>query len=225
MKKPEAKKRRLKKLMNAKLKCKGCNKYFSRDSIIKINAGRFCGIECALKYGQEKAVQAKQRQFKKAQQVKALNQRKAKERLKTNSQLVKEAQAAINKYVRERDFFDGCISCDKTKQEVESNQSWKVGGAWDAGHYKTRGARPQLRFNLWNIHKQCKSCNAGSHKNSAKSETVGQTYTQKLTKKIGSDKVDFLETYQGGARYSDDYLRRIKKIFNKKHRLLKKRRE
>lgn len=213
------------KKMNSKLKCKGCKQYFSRDSTIKINAGRFCKIDCAMQYGQEKAAEAKKRKIKKDQKIKAANHRKAKERLKTNSQLIKEAQASINKYVRERDFLLGCISCDKTKQEIENNQSWKVGGAWDAGHYKTRGARPQLRFNLWNINKQCKSCNAGSHKNSAKSESVGNTYTKNLTKKIGSHKVEFLETYQGKSRYEDDYLRRIKKVFNKKHRVLKKRRE
>ena len=156
---------------------------------------------------------------KKAEKTARANHRQAKEAIKPLSKLKSEAQAAFNKYVRLRDYYDPCISCGKSKQEIEGEQGWKVGGCWDAGHFKTRGAKKQLRFILFNVHKQCKSCNGGSGKFSGKAATVDAQYQENLIKKIGKEKVAWLNDNNDIVRFDADYYRRIKTIFNKKARI------
>lgn len=147
------------------------------------------------------------------------------EALKKSSEWLSEAQSAFNKYIRLRDYKDPCISCNKSKEEIEGDQGWKVGGCWDAGHFQTRGAKGQLRFVLFNVHKQCKSCNGGSGKFSHKAATVDEKFRLNLIKKIGLEKVEYLESNNElDERKKDiDYLKRVKKIFNKKARLYEKR--
>tara|TARA_R110000772_G_C13310322_1_gene440476 strand:+ start:50185 stop:50781 length:597 start_codon:yes stop_codon:yes gene_type:complete len=153
---------------------------------------------------------------KKSEQAARSAHRKAKEAIKPLSKLKSEAQTAFNKYVRLRDYYEPCISCGKSKEEIEGGQGWKVGGCWDAGHFKTRGAKKQLRFILFNVHKQCKSCNGGSGKFSHKAATVDAQYEENLIKKIGKEKVVWLNDNNDIVRFDADYYRRIKMIFNKK---------
>lgn len=87
------------------------------------------------------------------------------------------AQKAFNEFIRLRDSSLGCISCDKPSD-------W--GGQWHAGHYKTVGARPDLRFNEDNCNKQCAQCNnflSGNLTN----------YRFALIEKIGKQRVIALE--------------------------------
>lgn len=200
----------------------GCSNKFERFHSFQTWCSPECGVKIARKK-QKIAEQNKLARLKKEKQKERAEIRKAKERLKTIPQLAKEAQAAVNKYVRLRDYLEPCISCGKSKEEVEAEQGWKTGGAWDAGHFMSRGAKSQLRFNLFNIHKQCKSCNAGSGKWSRKEATVSQEYEERLVNKIGQDKVDELKNNNEVVRYTPDYLRRIKKVFTKRARLAHKR--
>ncbi|WP_444893618.1 recombination protein NinG [Microbulbifer sp. TRSA001] len=151
--------------------------------------------------------------------------RARKRALKTDSQIMDESQRSINAYVRERDRGKACPSCNRPEHEIEVEQGWKVGGAWDAGHFRSRGAAGHLRFNLWNIHRQCKSCNAGSAKYAHKAETVAVQYELNLRERIGNRRVDWLKNNNGIRRFNREYCERIKRIFNRKRRLLQKRRE
>lgn len=131
---------------------------------------------------------------------------RVREKQKTRSQWLSEAQSAFNRYVRWRDRNDGCISCGKHVQN-------KYGGNWDAGHFRSRGSAPHLRFHLWNCHKQCARCNRFMSGNTAE-------YRIALIQKIGSTKVLALESLQNIANHDIVYLKRIKSIFT---RLLKQR--
>ncbi|STV05254.1 protein NinG [Klebsiella pneumoniae subsp. ozaenae] len=62
----------------------------------------------------------------------------------------------------------------------------------DCGHFKTVGAYPELRFEERNAHKQCKSCNAGAGKYTAKEATVAQQYEAGLIARYGQEYVDWL---------------------------------
>ena len=106
-----------------------------------------------------------------------------------------------------------------------TEQGWKVGGAFDAGHFIARGANKSLRYVLFNIHKQCKSCNGGSGNFTGKRLTVDAQFRQSLIEKIGIDKVEWLEGPHDIKKQNNDreYLNRLKKVFNKKARILKKR--
>lgn len=144
---------------------------------------------------------------------KAINQRKRreikvrKEKLKTRADYAKEAQAAVNRYVRLRDAHLGCISCDKPA-------AWQ--GQWHCSHFRSVGAAPHLRFNLWNMNKSCSACNNFLSGNI-------MAYRPALIEKIGQEKVDWLECSNGIARHDITYLKRVKEIFTRKARRIEKR--
>jgi hypothetical protein len=210
-------------------KCKFCSK--KADKPFHAGIYKFCQVDCAYKFTVAKQEQQRKRQQAKAKQsqakeVKAANKahREARERIKPKSKWLAEAQSAFNKYIRIRDYADPCISCLKPREVIEHEQGWKVGGCWDAGHFMTRGAKGQLRFILFNVHKQCKSCNAGGGKFSAKAATVDASYRINLIQKIGIDKVEFLENNNEpeSNKFDIDRLKRIKKIFNRRARFYAK---
>jgi hypothetical protein len=142
-----------------------------------------------------------------------------KEALLTVSDWTKRAQVEFNSYIRERDVKDVCISCGRNDLEVGFNG---VGGKWDAGHFRSRGAAPELRFNELNCHKQCKSCNGGSGKYARKSATVADEYRHRLIAKIGLDEVEWLEGPHEPPRYRIDDLKLIRDEYRRKLRELKK---
>lgn len=117
------------------------------------------------------------------------------------------AQKAFNEFIRLRDAHLGCISCDKPSD-------WA--GQWHAGHYKTVGARPDLRFNEDNVHKQCSQCNNFLSGNLAQ-------YRIALLAKIGSQRVLMLETdSETPKKYTAEDYAAITKIYQAKIKDLKK---
>ena len=130
-----------------------------------------------------------------------------KEALKSRGDHAKEAQAVINRYVRLRDAHLGCISCDKPA-------TW--GGQWHCSHFRSVGAAPHIRYNLWNMNRACSVCN-----NHLSGNIAG--YRPKLIEKIGQNKVDWLESNHSVARHDIPYLKRIKAVFTKKCRRLEAR--
>lgn len=118
--------------------------------------------------------------------------RAAKERVKPKGQYMREAQAAFNAWIRARDALHPCISCGRHHE-----------GQYHAGHYRTVGSSPELRFEPLNVHKQCAPCN--NHKSG---DIVN--YRINLVKRIGQDKVDWLEGPHEPQRYTIDDLEQIK---------------
>ena len=203
--------------------CCGCKNRFEKSGMIRLPGGMFHSFDCALEYAKRGIAKKAKSELAKEKAKKAKNIRIRKESLKPISKLKREAQSAYNKWIRARDVNEPCISCGKSRNEVESEQGWKVGGCWDAGHFMSRGAKPQLRFNAFNVHKQCKRCNGGSGKFSAKAATVGKNYEIRLALKIGGDRVELLKNNNEFKKYDAEYLKRIKAIFSKRYRVLIKR--
>ena len=173
-------------------KCKACHHPFTPAR----STQTACGIDCAMQLAHEKKVKVAE-----CDRLDGVRKDRArKERLKSMSQLAKEAEREVNRYVRARDAMEGCISCDKPA-------SWH--GQWHASHFRSVGAAPQLRFNLWNIHKACSVCN------NYLSGNIGH-YKPRLINKIGSDRVEYLLGENEVRKYNRDYLVRLKKIFSKK---------
>ncbi|MCX2960319.1 recombination protein NinG [Rodentibacter caecimuris] len=146
-------------------KCKVCGNYYVKtvSSLQKV-----CSSKCAIELARDNAQKARERAEKQK-----LKERKA--RLKSRSEWLKEAQSVFNKFIRLRDKNEPCISCGRYHQ-----------GQWHAGHYRSVGAAPELRFCELNVHKQCQPCN--NHKSGNVIE-----YRINLVKKIGVDKVEWLE--------------------------------
>jgi hypothetical protein len=131
--------------------------------------------------------------------------------LKTRSDYIKEAQAAVNRYCRLRDLYagKGCVSCGSKPAE-------RFGGAMDAGHFRSVGSAPHLRFLTSQIRSQCVKCNRYLSGNAVE-------YRKTLVAERGAEWVERLESLQGVEKWSVDYLIRLKKIAAKKTRRLEKR--
>lgn len=173
-------------------KCKVCRMAFAPSKPLQT----VCGHDCALTLATSKRAKAV-----KVAQVKDKRETRAQlEKLKSKAQWAREAQTAVNKYVRIRDAHLGCVSCDKPA-------SWD--GQWHASHFRSVGAATSVRFNLWNIHKSCSVCN------NWKSGNLSE-YEPRLREKIGHEKVDWLRTQNQLSAYSVEYLKRLKIIFAKR---------
>jgi hypothetical protein len=103
--------------------------------------------DCAALY----AAQVRARKAKRAM-VDEMRATKAKLRaLKPLRWHLARTQEACNAYVRLRDAGKPCICCGAPT----------VGELAEAGHYISRGAAPELRFDLDNINLQLQGCNRG----------------------------------------------------------------
>lgn len=122
--------------------------------------------------------------------------KEAKAKIKTRGQHAKEAQAAVNAWIRERDKALPCISCG-TMADVQ----------YAAGHFKSVGSTPALRFEPLNIHKQCnRNCNM------AKSGNITE-YRIGLIKRVGQEVVDWLEGPHEPKKYTIEELIKIKEKY------------
>ena len=121
-------------------KCRHCKTEIpkTKDCTEPVKKAGFCTIDHMAKHGIEKAKATREKKER-------VEHRKAKEKLKSVSDWTKEAQKEFNRFVRLDDYKEGCISCNRTKEEVEATDSWVVGGCWDAGHFRSRGAASHLK--------------------------------------------------------------------------------
>jgi hypothetical protein len=180
-------------MANAKRKCKHCKEYVLAESGIKINAGFFCDFDHASKFGMYKAQEDKIKATKKKNSA----QKKA-FKLNDKPLRLKEAQKAFNAFIRIRDKDDPCISCGRHHE-----------GQYHAGHFKTAGGFPELRFEELNCHKQCAPCN--NHL----SGNIGE-YIPRLIDKIGQDKFDWINGPHKAKKYTCEDLKDIEVKYKKK---------
>lgn len=118
--------------------------------------------------------------------------------LKPLKKWLDEAQAAINRWVREvRDEGQPCISCGRHAN------------SYDAGHFRSRGAASHLRFNEDNIHRQCsRPCNHDLSGNIL-------NFRKGLINKIGVERVEALENDNSSKRWTIEEAKAIKDKYNK----------
>ncbi|MBK5343877.1 recombination protein NinG [Pseudomonas sp. TH49] len=147
-----------------------------------------------------------------------------KEALKSRADHLKDAEKAVRDYRRtyELSIGSGCISCGESQESILAAQGWKTGGAFDAGHYLGKGARPELRLVPNNIWLQCKSCNAGSSKFARKGQTVSQSFRAGLIARIGLAEVEALEADHEPRKHTVEELKAITAEYRAKTRELKR---
>lgn len=160
-------------------RCEYCKKKNEKFIVIGINA--FCDndFKCASEFGRNKSSKDKQEATKKKQ-----IERKREFKLNDKPLRVREAQKAFNAFIRMRDKDDPCISCGRHHQ-----------GQYHAGHFKTAGGFPELRFEELNCHKQCAPCN--NHL----SGNIGE-YMPRLIKKIGKSKYEWVNGPHKAKKYT-----------------------
>lgn len=126
---------------------------------------------CCPEHGAQYALALRSHEKKKAEEERQAKRRQA---VKPLSYFIGQAQQAFNDFIRYRDRLKPCISCGRHHD-----------GQYHAGHYRTTGANPELRFHEDNCHKQCAPCNNHLSGNLA-------AYRPKLIIKIGQARFDTL---------------------------------
>lgn len=142
-------------------------------------------------------------------QVERADIKARKEKLKRRGDHLRETQQAFNEYIRARDQAAGHL-CISSGMPLD----WS-GNAVDAGHYRSVGSAPHLRFNEWNCHAQRKMDNRFLSGNVA-------DYRIGLIARIGLEAVEALESDQSVRKYTIDDLQAIKAHYRAKTRELKR---
>lgn len=137
-------------------KCRQCGNQFNPYTPLQI----VCSINCSLEYVSEREVNKRVKTMKKE--------------LLTHSDYLGLLQVVFNKFIRLRDKDKGCVTCGKPFRDK-----------YDAGHFMSVGAYPNLRFNEDNVHGQCVHCNQHLHSNNAE-------YFIRLPERIGLDRFNKL---------------------------------
>ena len=167
-------------------RCRVCkSKYVAQYNTLQATCGE---VACAITHGrklQTKDQKAKDKAFK------------TKVRANDRSWHVKTLQTVFNRFIRLRDHGDLCISCQTIPKKK------------NAGHYKSTGAAPELRFNELNCHLQCEYCN------SYNSGAVDK-YRPNLVNKIGLANVEWLEGPHEPKKYTIPELQDMIKAYRAK---------
>jgi hypothetical protein len=176
--------------------------------MISTPRGKFHSIDCAVEAGKRKAPEV-------AEKLQKKRDRERKAKLDdTVPNWIKKAQAAFNSYIRERDRGKPCISCGRSM-----NDGGYIGASgYNAGHYRSVGANPELRFEESNCHGQCaKPCNIDLGGNVV-------NYRIGLIDRIGPEKLEWLEGPHPKKQYRVEELKEIAKHYNRLARELKRQR-
>lgn len=169
----------------------------------------WCSPECGAELAKAKIEHSKELKAKKERK----EYREAKEKIKSRSDWMREAQQAFNAYIRKRDENEECISSGVGNITYVSGKPRIT--SWDAGHYRSVGSSPALRFNELNVHKQSVHDNQHLHGNLIE-------YRKRLIERIGIDKVEWLEGPHEPKKYSVDDLKAIKAEYKLKLKELAK---
>lgn len=170
-------------------KCSVCKTVFIKERLKqKICSKTACALSVA-----EKSKQNREK----------IERRQIKAKLETRSDCLKKAQTAVNAWVRARDKDLPCISCQRYHQ-----------GQYHAGHYRSVGACPELRFEPDNIHKQCAPCN-----NHLSGNIVA--YRPRLIDKITLERTEWIEGKHDAKKYTKEDLKAIEVLYKAKLKALK----
>lgn len=185
--------------MTKPAKCRVCACAFTKTRPLQT----VCSPTCALTLARNVTEKA----LAKAQAEDRKQTREKLNAMRTKPQLVKLAQTAFNSFIRARDAGRPCICCGKPLGNEPNT--------FDAGHYRSIGSAPHMRFVEDNVHGQAKHCNnylGGNH----------VSYRLGLIARIGLAAVERIEADNTLRKYTKDELIALAKHYNAEARRLKK---
>jgi hypothetical protein len=172
----------------------------------RLDAGQRIHPDCIEGYATATAAKLEREEWKRSREAiraEKADTRQRKEALKRIPDYIKEAQIAFNAFIRHRDAGQPCICCGAPLGAGE------VGGAYDAGHYRSTGSASHLRFNEDNVHAQRKQCNRYG---------AGRAvdYRIGLIQRIGLERVEALESSNQPHKWQREELKEITQTYRKK---------
>ena len=187
-------------------KPKKCRVETCRASFVPARLGQaVCSHACALIDGPRHAAKAR----KALADIERAEIKVRKEKLKSRADHMKDTQQAFNEFIRWRDRVAGhsCISSGRPLNGLANEV--------DAGHYRSVGSAPHLRFDENNCHAQSKQDNRYLSGNAI-------DYRIGLIKRIGLEAVETLEADQSVRKYTVEQLKAMTADYRAKTRELKK---
>ncbi len=182
-------------------KPKKCRVTACGASFVPLRLGQaVCSPACALIDGPRHAPKAR----KALADIERKDIKVRKEKLKSRADHLKDTQQAFNAWIRARDAALPCVSCGRHHE-----------GQYHAGHYRTVGANPELRFEPLNAWKQCAPCN-----NHLSGNLIN--YRISLLQRIGEEKVAWLEGPHEAKKYTVEELKAMTAKYRAKTRELKR---
>lgn len=175
-------------MANKKKRCKCCGDYGEASEGVQTPSGWFIDYSHAIKHSIELSKRRTERLLVKvvrAQAAEAKNaekrdrERTAKRKKELNrSHHLDQLQKLVNQWVvHVRDKDKPCCTCGTANPNIK----------YDAGHYRSRGACPEARFILTNIHRQC-SVRCNVHGSGMRSE-----YIDFIRAEYGQEHLDWLD--------------------------------
>lgn len=187
-------------------RCKICREWFTPKQSFQ----NWCSPEHGFELSEQRKNKDREKALAKLKKENQEKEREAKDKLKSRklavkplSYFTKQAQTAFNAFIRERDKDEPCISCGRFHE-----------GQYHAGHYRTTGANPELRFDEDNCHKQCAPCNNHLSGNI-------ENYTPRLIEKIGQERFDRLMGSHELPKWKREDYERIRDHYRAKLKELK----
>lgn len=198
--------------MPRKPKCRICKKEYEKRSSMQV----VCSPTCSIKYVRKQNEKKAKNEAKKA--------RIAKREFNKNdlSWQRDKTQASFNRmrvlqeklWFKERGLRPSCISCGKENMD------------WCCGHYKTRGAHPELALDENNTFLQCNYyCNrnlSGNIEGNKHTRGYKVGLKERFGDVIGQSIIDYLEQPHEPKKYTADDYERMRKEFNAEIRRLEK---
>lgn len=154
-------------------RCRFCKEYERTETMTAINGAFYCSMEHAIAYGLERGEKMRE---------KSLRAKRKQAKQGSLPHQIKLTQMAVNKLVRLLDHGKPCISCGEFRE-------------LEAGHYRSVGSMPSLRFDLRQIWGQCRPCNMGgtrSHKRGKNPALVRDEYEKGLRERMGDECVEWI---------------------------------
>jgi hypothetical protein len=177
-------------------KCRVCSRHFTPIT----RMSKVCSVPCSLEWARRIAAKNAARKEREERR----ESRETREKLKTRGGHLRELQAAFNAWIRVRDHGQPCISCGRFHQ-----------GQWHAGHYRSVGSEPALRFEPDNVHLQCAPCNTHLSGNLI-------PYRVNLIRKVGLERVEWLEGPHEPIKLTISEIVQMKSHYRAEVRRLKK---
>lgn len=156
---------------------------------------KVCGTSCAISLGKSNIQKQNAKAWQKEKKIR-------KEKLKTQSDWLQDLQKVFNEFIRISQKGSKCISCENPNPS-------------DAGHYRSVGAHPELRFEEKNVNLQCRKCNGYWGGNLIE-------YRKGLIIKYGVEVVEWLEGPHESVKLSIPEIKEMIEYYRSKIREMKK---
>lgn len=156
---------------------------------------KVCSTTCAISLGKSNVQKQNAKAWRKEKKIR-------KEKLKTQSDWQQDLQKVFNEFIRLSQKGNTCISCSNPNPT-------------DAGHYRSVGAHPELRFEEKNVNLQCRKCNGYWGGNLIE-------YRKGLLNKYGVEVVKWLEGPHEPVKLSIPEIKEKIEYYREKIREMKK---